>query len=55
MSTQPSVLITGASTGIGATYAERFARRGAAMTSYWSRAIKCDWMHSPPGCARSAA
>ena len=24
----PSVLITGASTGIGATYAERFARRG---------------------------
>lgn len=28
MSTQPSVLITGASTGIGATYAERFARRG---------------------------
>ncbi|MEQ7758714.1 SDR family NAD(P)-dependent oxidoreductase [Xanthomonas hortorum] len=28
MSTQPSVLITGATTGIGATYAERFARRG---------------------------
>lgn len=28
MNTQPSVLITGASTGIGATYAERFARRG---------------------------
>ena len=26
--TQPSVLITGASTGIGAVYAERFARRG---------------------------
>src|SRR5215510_9953100 len=29
MSTQlPTVLITGASTGIGATYADRFARRG---------------------------
>ena len=28
MNTRPSVLITGASTGIGATYAERFARRG---------------------------
>ena len=28
MTTIPSVLITGASTGIGATYAERFARRG---------------------------
>jgi short-subunit dehydrogenase len=28
MSTTPAVLITGASTGIGATYADRFARRG---------------------------
>ena len=28
MTTLPSVLITGASTGIGAAYAERFARRG---------------------------
>jgi short-subunit dehydrogenase len=28
MSVIPSVLITGASTGIGATYADRFARRG---------------------------
>ena len=28
MSTKPAVLITGASTGIGAVYAERFARRG---------------------------
>ncbi|SDG96926.1 SDR family NAD(P)-dependent oxidoreductase [Pelagibacterium luteolum] len=28
MTTNPSVLITGASTGIGAAYAERFARRG---------------------------
>jgi short-subunit dehydrogenase len=28
MSAKPSVLITGASSGIGATYAERFARRG---------------------------
>jgi short-subunit dehydrogenase len=28
MTTRSSVLITGASTGIGATYAERFARRG---------------------------
>lgn len=26
--TKPAVLITGASTGIGATYADRFARRG---------------------------
>lgn len=28
MSTRPAVLITGASTGIGALYAERFAQRG---------------------------
>ncbi|TXN14276.1 SDR family oxidoreductase [Methylobacterium sp. WL122] len=28
MSRKPSVLVTGASTGIGATYADRFARRG---------------------------
>jgi len=28
MTTKPSVLITGASSGIGATYADRFARRG---------------------------
>src|SRR6202040_4021010 len=28
MTTQPSVLITGASTGIGALYADRFAKRG---------------------------
>lgn len=28
MTTLPTVLITGASTGIGATYADRFARRG---------------------------
>jgi len=28
MSALPSVLVTGASTGIGATYADRFARRG---------------------------
>ena len=28
MPTKPSVLITGASTGIGAVYADRFARRG---------------------------
>ncbi len=28
MTTKPSVLITGASGGIGATYASRFARRG---------------------------
>ena len=28
MSTHSSVLITGASTGIGAVYADRFARRG---------------------------
>lgn len=28
MNTLPTVFITGASSGIGATYAERFARRG---------------------------
>ena len=28
MSVKPTVLITGASTGIGAVYADRFARRG---------------------------
>jgi short-subunit dehydrogenase len=28
MPLKPSVLITGASTGIGAVYADRFARRG---------------------------
>lgn len=28
MSDLPAVLITGASSGIGATYADRFARRG---------------------------
>src|SRR6266478_185693 len=28
MTTHPSVLITGASTGIGAVYADRFAKRG---------------------------
>lgn len=28
MTNRPSVLITGASSGIGATYAERFAARG---------------------------
>lgn len=28
MNTRPTVLITGASTGIGAIYAERFAQRG---------------------------
>ena len=28
MSEKPAVLITGASTGIGAVYADRFARRG---------------------------
>lgn len=54
MSTQPSVLITGASTGIGATSMPN-GSRGAAMTSSCSRAIKCDWMHSPIACAKSTA
>ncbi|SEM27630.1 hypothetical protein SAMN03159362_5192 [Pseudomonas sp. NFIX51] len=31
MTTRPTVLITGASTGIGAVYAERFAQRGHAL------------------------
>ncbi|NER61070.1 SDR family oxidoreductase [Pseudomonas sp. MAFF212428] len=31
MTTRPTVLITGASTGIGAAYAERFAQRGHAL------------------------
>jgi short-subunit dehydrogenase len=28
MSTKPAVLVTGSSAGIGAVYADRFARRG---------------------------
>jgi short-subunit dehydrogenase len=28
MNTKPAVLVTGSSTGIGAVYADRFARRG---------------------------
>ena len=31
MNKNPTVLITGASTGIGPTYADRFARRGHAL------------------------
>ena len=32
MSAKPKVLITGASSGIGAVYADRFARRGHDLT-----------------------
>ena len=33
MGTKPTVLVTGASSGIGAVYADRFARRGHELAS----------------------
>ncbi|MDF0544948.1 SDR family oxidoreductase [Sphingobium sp. H39-3-25] len=42
MSDLPTVLITGASTGIGATYADRFARRGHALVLVARNKVRLD-------------
>lgn len=42
MSTKPAVLITGASTGIGAVYADRFARRGHDLVLVARDAVKLE-------------
>ncbi|CNE03355.1 short chain dehydrogenase [Yersinia kristensenii] len=50
MNTTPAVLITGASSGIGATYAERFARRGHDLVL-----VVHDWKHWQPNFAKKMA
>jgi short-subunit dehydrogenase len=53
MSSKPAVLITGASTGIGATYADRFARRGHDLVLVARDAAKlaevADWLRKETG------
>ena len=52
MTTLPTVFITGASSGIGATYAERFARRGHNLVLL--RATNRAWINWQCACARKA-
>lgn len=52
MTTLPTVLITGASSGIGSIYAERFAGRG--LISFWSLATRYASIRWPRACVRKA-